>query len=138
VADQSFQAFLDQELAKAVPNAQSQLAPPQNKIEYLAPDPKWKNLDGVRGFQGKIMLKDKGGKWFDYNNNSPREETRLEYIAQLNKLYDRVRPAGAGQAPDANTVLQQVGIDPTKLAQLQAAVKADPAVADQLRKALGL
>jgi hypothetical protein len=139
VADQSFQAFLDQELAKAVPNAKQQLTPtPQQKIEYLAPNPQWKNLDGVRGFQGKIMFKDKAGKWFDYNNNQPTEETRPEYIDQLNKLYDQVRPAGAGQPPDANAVLQQAGIDAAKLAQLQAAVKADPAVADQLRKALGL
>lgn len=139
VADQSFQAFLDQELAKAVPNAKQQLnPPPQQKIEYLAPNPQWKNLDGVRGFQGKIMFKDKAGKWFDYNNNQPTEETRPEYIDQLNKLYDQVRPAGSGQPQDANAVLQQAGIDTAKLAQLQAAIKADPAVADQLRKTLGL
>jgi hypothetical protein len=139
VADQSFQAFLDQELAKAVPNAKQQLnPPPQQKIEYLAPNPQWKNLDGVRGFQGKIMFKDKAGKWFDYNNNQPTEETRPEYIDQLNKLYDQVRPTGSGQSQDANAVLQQAGIDVAKLTQLQAAIKADPAVADQLRKALGL
>jgi hypothetical protein len=139
VADQSFQAFLDQELAKAVPNAKQQLTPQtQQKIEYLAPNPQWKNLDGVRGFQGKIMFKDKAGKWFDYNNNQPTEETRPEYIDQLNKLYDQVRPAGSGQPQDANAVLQQAGIDTAKLAQLQAAIKADPAVADQLRKTLGL
>jgi len=69
VADQSFQAFLDQELAKAVPNAQTQLTP---------------------------------------------------------------------KSTGATTVLQQAGIDATKLAQLQALIKADPAMADQLRKALGL
>jgi hypothetical protein len=139
VADQSFQAFLDQQLANAVPNAKQQLTPqPQAKIEYLPADPQWKNLDGVRGFQGKIMFKDKAGKWFDYNNNQPTEETRPEYIDQLNKLYNQVRPAGSGQPQDANAVLQQAGIDTAKLAQLQAAVKADPAMADQLRKILGL
>ena len=73
VADQSFQAFLDQELAKAVPNAQQQLTPQKS--------------------------------------TSPT---------------------------NANTVLQQAGVDPTRLAQLQQLIKADPAMADQLRKALGL
>jgi len=142
VADQSFQAFLDQELAKAVPNAQSQLNPqsqPQAKIEYLAPDPAWKNLDGVRGFQGKIMFKDRAGKWFNYNNNQPVEETRPEYIAQLNKLYDQVRPAGVAPAAGGiDSVLQQLGIDKAKIAELQKAIQADPAAADQLRKTLGL
>ena len=144
VADQSFQAFLDQELAKAVPNAQTQLNPqaqPQNKIEYLPADPAWKNLDGVRGFQGKIMFKDRAGKWFNYNNNQPVEETRPEYIAQLNKLYDQVKPKSAGSAPAASgidSVLQQLGIDKAKIAELQKAVQADPAAADQLRKILGL
>jgi hypothetical protein len=139
VAAETFQKFLDQELAKAVPNAQAQLTPQtQQKIEYLPADPQWKNLDGVRGYQGKIWIKDKAGKWFDYNNNSPTEETRPPYINVLNKLYDQVRPATAGQPQDANTVLQQAGIDAAKLTQLQAAIKADPAVADQLRKALGL
>lgn len=142
VADASFQEFLDQELAKAVPNAQYQLNPqPQQKIEYLAPDPQWKNLDGVRGFQGKIMFKDRAGKWFNYNNNQPVEETRPEYIAQLNKFYDQVKPKSAGSAPAAggiDSVLQQLGIDRAKIAELQKAVQADPAVADQLRKTLGL
>jgi hypothetical protein len=139
VAAETFQKFLDQELAKAVPNAQAQLTPQtQQKIEYLPADPQWKNLDGVRGYQGKIWIKDKAGKWFDYNNNSPTEETRPPYINILNKLYDQVRPATAGQPQDANAVLQQAGIDTAKLAQLQAAIKADPAVADQLRKTLGL
>jgi hypothetical protein len=139
VAAETFQKFLDQELAKAVPNAQAQLTPQtQQKIEYLPADPQWKNLDGVRGYQGKIWIKDKAGKWFDYNNNSPTEETRPPYINVLNKLYDQVRPATAGQPQDANAVLQQAGIDTAKLAQLQAAIKADPAVADQLRKTLGL
>jgi hypothetical protein len=139
VPEPSFQGFLDQELAKAVPNAKQQLTPQtQQKIEYLPADPQWKNLDGVRGFQGKIWIKDKAGKWFDYNNNSPVEETRPPYINTLNKLYKQVQPAGAGQAATIDSVLQQAGIDQTKLAQLQAAVKADPAMADQLRKALGL
>lgn len=139
VADQSFQAFLDQELAKAVPNAQQQLAPqPQTKIEYLAPDPAWKNLDGVRGFQGKIMFKDKNGKWFDYNNNQPREETRPDYIDRLNDLYARVKPAGTAQTSAVDAALQQAGVDAAKLAQLQKLVKSDPAAADQLRKLLGL
>ena len=101
-------------------------------------DPLRTNLDGVRGYQRKPWFKDYAVKSFDYNNNSPTEETRPPYINVLNKLYDQVKPATAGQPQDANTVLQQVGIDPTKLAQLQAAVKADPSVADQLRKALGL
>jgi hypothetical protein len=73
VPEPSFQGFLDQELAKAVPNAQQQLTPQQSTT-----------------------------------------------------------PA------NANTVLQQAGIDPTRLAQLQQLIKADPAMADQLRKALGL
>jgi hypothetical protein len=141
VPEPSFQGFLDQELVKAVSNAEEQLNPvaqPKAKIEYVPADPQWKNLDGVRGFQGKIMLKDKAGKWFNYNNNEPVEETRPEYIDQLNKLYDQVKPKSAGQPQDANAVLQQAGIDTAKLAQLQSAVKADPAVANQLRKALGL
>jgi hypothetical protein len=142
VADQSFQAFLDQELAKAVPNAQSQLNPQaqtQQKIEYLAPDPQWKNLDGVRGFQGKIMFKDRAGKWFDYNNNQPVEETRPQYIDRLNDLYARVKPAGsAATAGNLDSVLQQLGIDTAKIAELQKAVKADPAAAAQLKKTLGL
>jgi hypothetical protein len=135
--EESFGRFLDQEWAKVAPESPIRTVPDQ-KIQYLPADPQWKNLDGVRGFQGKIMFKDKAGKWFDYNNNQPTEETRPEYIDQLNKLYNQVKPAGAGQPQDANTVLQQAGIDTAKLAQLQAAVKADPAVADQLRKALGL
>jgi hypothetical protein len=141
VPEPTFQGFLDQELAKAVPNAQAQLTPQtQQKIEYLPADPQWKNLDGVRGYQGKIWIKDKAGKWFNYNNNSPIEETRPPYVNVLNKLYDQVRPqsAGTGQAPNANAVLQQAGIDATKIAQLQQSIKADPALADQLRKALGL
>jgi hypothetical protein len=142
VPEPSFQGFLDQELAKAVSNAEEQLNPqaplPQQNIEYLAPDPQWKNLDGVRGFQGKIMFKDRAGKWFNYNNNQPVEETRPEYIDKLNDLYNQVKPKPAGQPQDANAVLQQAGIDTAKLAQLQAAVKADPALADQLRKTLGL
>ena len=69
VADQSFQAFLDQELAKAVPNAQAQLTP---------------------------------------------------------------------QTSNLNSVLQQLGIDTAKIAELQKTIQADPAVADQLRKTLGL
>jgi len=73
VPEPSFQGFLDQELAKAVPNAQQQLTPQQS-----------------------------------------------------------TSPA------NANTVLQQAGIDPTRLAQLQQLIKADPTMADQLRKALGL
>jgi hypothetical protein len=139
VPEPTFQGFLDQELAKAVPNAKQQLTPQtQQQIEYLPADPQWKNLDGVRGYQGKIWIKDKAGKWFDYNNNSPTEETRPPYINVLNKLYDQVKPKSAGQPQDANAVLQQAGIDTTKLAQLQTAIKADPAVADQLRKTLGL
>ena len=138
--EESFGRFLDQEWAKVAPESpvRTVASQPQEKIEYLPADPQWKNLDGVRGFQGKIMFKDKAGKWFDYNNNQPTEETRPEYIDQLNKLYNQVKPAGAGQPQDANTVLQQAGIDTAMLAQLQAAVKADPAMADQLRKALGL
>lgn len=73
VADQSFQAFLDQELAKAVPNAQTQLT-----------------------------------------------------------------PAGSQQPADLGAVLQQAGIDTAKLNQLQQTVKSNPALADQLRKTLGL
>ena len=139
VADQSFQAFLDQELAKAVPNAQQQLTPqPQQKIEYLAADPQWKNLDGVRGYQGKIWIKDKAGKWFNYNNNSPVEETRPAYIDTLNKLYNQVKPAGTAQPSAVDAALQQAGVDAAKLAQLQKLIKSDPAAADQLRKLLGL
>jgi uncharacterized membrane-anchored protein YjiN (DUF445 family) len=75
VADQSFQAFLDQELAKAVPNAQAQLTP----------------------------------------------------------------QATAGTATNnLNAVLQQLGIDQAKIAQLQKTVQADPAAAAQLKKTLGL
>jgi hypothetical protein len=139
IPDQSFQAFLDQEWSKVVPQSPQPAPPDQSKIEYLPADPQWKNLDGVRGFQGKIMLKDKAGKWFNYNNNQPVEETRPEYIDQLNKLYDRVKPAGASATSgNLDSVLQQLGIDTAKIAELQKTVKADPAVADQLRKTLGL
>jgi hypothetical protein len=80
------------------------------------------------------------GQWADKQTGKETEESFGKFLDQE---WAKVAPESpvrtvTDQPQDANTVLQQAGIDTAKLAQLQVAVKADPALADQLRKTLGL
>jgi hypothetical protein len=80
------------------------------------------------------------GKWVERQTGKETEES---FASFLDQEWAKVAPESpvrtvTGQPQEANAVLQQAGIDATKIAQLQQSIKADPALADQLRKTLGL
>jgi hypothetical protein len=83
------------------------------------------------------------GKWVERQTGKETEES---FASFLDQEWAKVAPespvrtvtAQPQNAGGIDSVLQQLGIDATKLAQLQKTVQADPAAAAQLKKTLGL
>lgn len=109
----------------------------QLMVKVLNPDP------AVLQFRNKTYIINDQGEWADQTTKAVADQS---FQAFLDQELAKVTPTAAQQtAPKSqtqtnavDTVLQQLGIDTAKINQLQQAIKADPALADQLKKTLGL
>ncbi|CAB4138137.1 hypothetical protein UFOVP328_330 [uncultured Caudovirales phage] len=108
----------------------------QSQVKVINPDP------AVLQFRTKTYIINDQGQWADQATGAVADQS---FQAYLDQELEKAVPTAQAQlkpksAPGNNidAVLQQLGIDTAKITQLQNAIKADPAMADQLKKTLGL